>query len=156
MTAAGRVLGVDVGTVRVGLAVSDPDRRLATPLDTLEVRSDAEGTLEILADRLAAVAGAEDCQTVVIGLPRSLSGRDTASTKLARRVAQALRERRVAVELWDERFSTVEAERVLVGAGLRREQRRAARDRVAATIILQGWLDTRTPAVSDPALGSPS
>ena len=85
----------------------------------------------------------ESCQTVVVGLPLALSGRDTASTATARAVAAALKERGVAVELWDERLSSVEAERALLGAGRRRAQRRTERDRVAAAIILQGWLDAR-------------
>jgi len=148
MSGMGRVLGVDVGTARVGLAVSDQEQRVATPLDTLAVGGEAAGDLDALAARLAAVAGAEDCGTIVIGLPRSLSGRDSASTRTARGLALALTDHHLAVELWDERFSSVEAERMLLGAGLRRDRRRAARDRVAATIILQGWLDTRATAAT--------
>ncbi len=134
----GRTLGVDVGTVRVGLAISDPGGRVATPLATLELD---ETDPRSLAVRLADVARQEACDAVVIGLPRALSGRDTASTALARRVAEELRVQGVAVELWDERLSSAEAERVLVGAGRRRERRRTERDRIAAAIILQGWLD---------------
>jgi putative Holliday junction resolvase len=130
----GRVLGVDVGEVRTGLAVSDPDRMVATPLDTIPGGSD-------LARRLAARARQESCDTVVIGLPLSMSGTDTESTRQARAVAAELRDTGVAVELWDERLSSVEAERALLGAGRRRAQRRSERDRVAAAIILQGWLD---------------
>lgn len=148
MNGLGKVLGVDVGTVRVGVAVSDPERRVATPLDTIAVQGDADGQVAALADRLATVARTEHCRIVVVGLPRALSGRDTASTTLARQVGRALTDRHLAVEFWDERFSSVEAERMLVGAGVRRDQRRATRDRVAATIILQGWLDTRPVAES--------
>ena len=136
MTRAGRVLGVDVGHVRVGLAVSDPDRLVATPLDTLSGGAD-------LPVRLARRAREESCDTVVIGLPLSLSGRDTDSTRAARAVASALSELGLEVQLWDERLSSAEAERRLLGAGRRREQRRGERDRVAAAIILQGWLDAR-------------
>lgn len=132
----GRVLGVDVGTVRVGLARSDEARVVATPLDTVPAGED-------LVERLVQRAGAEDCDTVVVGLPRALSGRDTASTTAARVVADGLRDRGLAVELYDERFSSAEAERVLLDAGRRRAQRREERDRVAAAIILQGWLDAR-------------
>lgn len=137
-----RVLGVDVGTVRVGLAVSDPTGSVATALDTLRVGA-GEGAGE-LAVRLADVAREQACEAVVVGLPRALSGRETASTALARDVAAELRRRGVRVELADERLSSVEAERVLLDAGRRRGQRRAERDRVAATIILQGWLDARS------------
>lgn len=132
----GRVLGVDVGTVRVGVAVSDPDRLVATPLDTVPGGED-------LAVRLAGLAAEEACDTVVVGLPRALSGRDTDSTRVARTVADGVRAAGLRVELWDERLSSVEAERVLLVAGRRRAQRRTERDRVAATIILQGWLDAR-------------
>lgn len=132
----GRVLGVDVGTVRVGLAVSDPDRLVATPLDTVPAGDD-------LAVRLADRARAEACHTVVVGLPRALSGRDTASTEMARTLAKGIAAQGLDVELWDERLSSAEAERTLLGAGTRRRDRREARDRVAAAIILQGWLDAR-------------
>ncbi|CAN5505523.1 Holliday junction resolvase RuvX [soil metagenome] len=132
----GRVLGVDVGTVRVGVAVSDPDRLVATPLDTVPGGED-------LAVRLVRLAAEEACDTVVVGLPRALSGRDTDSTRVARTVADGVRAAGLRVELWDERLSSAEAERVLLVAGRRRAQRRTERDRVAATIILQGWLDAR-------------
>lgn len=131
-----RALGVDVGTVRVGLAVSDPGRLVATPLETLDAGED-------LVDRVAGVAAAYQCDTVVVGLPRGMHGRDTASTARARAVAAALRERGVHCTLWDERLSSAEAERVLLDAGRGRAQRRAERDQVAAVIILQGWLDAQ-------------
>jgi len=140
-----RALGVDIGTVRIGLAVSDPSGIVATPLATLDAPADAPGAdaADALAVRLATVATEESCETVVVGLPLALSGRDTASTAAARAVAAALLQRGVAVELWDERFSSAEAERALLGAGRRRAQRRVERDRVAATLILQGWLDAQ-------------
>jgi putative Holliday junction resolvase len=147
----GRVLGVDVGTVRIGLAVSDPAGVVATPLATLAVdpgADDEEGRstgrwAAALAVQLVTVAREQACEAVVVGLPRALSGRDTAATGLARQVAAALREQGLPVELWDERLSSVEAERILLGTGRRRAQRREQRDRVAAAIILQGWLDAR-------------
>ncbi|MGI8575647.1 MAG: Holliday junction resolvase RuvX [Egibacteraceae bacterium] len=139
-----RVLGVDVGTVRVGLAVSDPSRTLAFALETLEVAEGQGGEpVAELARRVALLAAEQECGLVVVGLPRSLSGRSTASTLHAQAVANALRGLGVVVELWDERLSSVEAERVLLAAGRRRAARRVERDRVAATIILQGWLDAR-------------
>jgi putative holliday junction resolvase len=116
------------------MAVSDPDRLVATPLDTIPGGPD-------LAARLASRAREEGCHTVVVGLPLALSGGDTDSTRLARTVAEQLRSGGLEVALWDERLSSAEAERTLIGAGRRRTQRKAERDRVAATIILQGWLD---------------
>jgi putative holliday junction resolvase len=129
-----RVLGVDLGAVRVGLAKSDEARTVATPLDTLAGGGD-------LVPRLAERARSEGCDTVVVGLPKALSGHDTDSTRAARAVADGLRTAGLAVELWDERLSSAEAERALLGAGRRRARRREERDRVAAAIILQGWLD---------------
>jgi putative holliday junction resolvase len=139
-----RALGVDLGTVRVGLALSDPGKMIASPHDTLPAGDvEADDWPQQIADVIAEVARAQDADTIVVGLPRSLAGRETASASLARRVAGALRERTTAtVELWDERLSSVEAERMLIGAGQRRADRRTARDRVAAAIILQAWLQS--------------
>lgn len=139
----GRVLGVDVGTVRIGVAISDPQRVVATPLDTLAGVGNDGADAPAAAARVAQMAGEHDCQTVVVGLPRALSGAATASTVMAERLAAALRTAGLGVELWDERLSSTEAERVLIGAGRRREQRKQERDRLAATIILQGWLDAQ-------------
>lgn len=133
----GRSLGVDVGTVRVGLAVSDPEATVATPIATVPAAADPLD----LADAVAAVAAAHQADHVVVGLPRGMTGRDTASTARARAVAGALSSHGLHVDLWDERLSSAEAERLLVAAGRRRSQRRVERDPVAATIILQGWLD---------------
>ena len=131
-----RALGVDVGSVRVGIALSDPAGSIASPHSSLPAGDD-------LVDRLAHLAVQESCETVVVGLPKGMSGRDTASTQMARTVAKKLAERGLNVQLWDERLSSAEAERVLLSAGRRREQRRVERDPIAAAIILQGWLDAR-------------
>ena len=127
-------MGVDVGTVRVGIAVSDVSGTVATPHATVDAGED-------LIVRLADLARDLACETVVIGLPKGMSGRDTASTRDARAVAAKLAEQGFDVQLWDERLSSAEAERVLLEAGRRRSQRRVERDRIAAAIILQGWLD---------------
>lgn len=132
-------MGVDVGTVRVGVAVTDESATVATPHSTLPAGVDLPRRLGDLARELA-------CETVVVGLPKGMSGRDTASTRDARRVARQLSEQGFDVQLWDERLTSVQAERVLLEAGRRREQRRDERDRVAAAIILQGWVDARRPA----------
>lgn len=133
------MLGVDVGTVRVGLALSDAGGIIATPLSTLPGSDDPAD----VAARIVAAAAEHACDTVVVGLPRALSGRDTASTTQARAVADAVAAAGLEVALWDERLSSVEAERTLIDAGRRRAQRRDERDRVAAALILQGWLDAR-------------
>ena len=147
MGVGGRVLGVDAGAVRIGVAISDPDRLVATPLETVAGSApggaDDQAAETAAVRRLADLAQAHGCDTVVVGLPKALSGRDTASTVMARRLASRLREHDLQVELWDERLSSAEAERMLIGAGRRRRQRKDERDRVAATIILQGWLDAQ-------------
>ena len=137
-----RALGVDLGTVRIGLALTDPAKLIASPHDTLPAGdASADDWPAQIARALAQVVDANDVDTVVIGLPRSLAGRETPGAAAARAVADALRQLTTAtVELWDERLSSVEAERMLIGAGRRRADRRISRDRVAAAIILQSWM----------------
>ena len=138
-----RALGVDLGTVRIGLALTDPSRAIASPHDTLPAGDvAADDWPQQIAATLADVAADVDADAIVIGLPRAMSGKDTAGAASARKVADALRTvTDAAVHLWDERLSSVEAERLLIGAGERRARRRTARDRVAAAIILQSWLE---------------
>ena len=98
---------------------------------------------------LADVARGADANATVVGLPRAMSGGDAAGAASARRVAAALEQATDArVVVWDERLSSVEAERVLLGAGRRRAQRRTERDRVAAAIILQAWLQANAASPS--------
>lgn len=135
------MLGVDLGDVRIGLALSDPDATVATPLGTLQVA--AADDLAAIADRLVAVAQQEGAARVVVGLPRSLSGREGRPAQRAREVARLVGEQGLDVDLWDERFTTVEADRAMLAQGARRRERRAAVDRVAATLLLQAYLDAR-------------
>ncbi|HEX2029562.1 MAG TPA: Holliday junction resolvase RuvX [Nitriliruptorales bacterium] len=135
------MLGVDLGDVRIGLALSDPDATVATPLATLHV-ADADDPASIV-DRLVAVAQREGAGTVVVGLPRALSGREGRPAQRAREVARLLAEHGLDVDLRDERFTTVEAERVMLAQRVRRRERRQAVDRVAATLLLQTYLDAR-------------
>lgn len=144
MTEPGRVLGVDLGTARVGVAVSDSRRTLAAPRATLPVDPRApERTIE----QLVAMVEEEGATAVVVGLPLSLDGRRgpaaLAAEALADRLRQALASQGVAVELTDERFSTVAAHRALAAGGRDSRQRRAVVDQAAAAVLLQGWLDTR-------------
>lgn len=143
-----RAMGVDLGTVRIGLALTDPSRSIASPHDTLPAGDvSADDWHHRIATTLAGVAAEVGADAIVIGLPRALSGKDTAGAASARKVADALRGvTDASVHLWDERLSSVEAERMLIGAGRRRAQRRTARDRVAAAIILQSWLQANATA----------
>lgn len=139
-------LAVDVGTVRVGVAISDPDGILATPLGTFA--RDVKGASDL--ERLATVVAQHSVVEVVVGLPRSLSGREGAAATAARQYADALasRIRPVPVRLHDERFSSVSAQRVLTERGVSTRQSRAIIDQVAAVTILQSYLDAR-PRRSD-------
>jgi putative Holliday junction resolvase len=132
-----RILAVDLGTKRVGLALSDPTGTIATALSTLEAEP---GTT--LATRVAAIARERAAARVIVGLPRRLDGSRGPEAAAAARFAVELRSATgLPVEVVDERLTTVSAERSLVEAGVRRAQRRQAIDRVAATILLQGHLD---------------
>ncbi|SDQ47009.1 Holliday junction resolvase RuvX [Quadrisphaera sp. DSM 44207] len=132
-------LGVDVGSVRVGLALSDVDGLVATPLQTLA--RDARGGSDV--ERIAAEAAERDVVEVVVGLPLSLSGREGPAAAAARGYAAAVA-RRVAplpVRLVDERLSTVGAHQVLTASGRRGRRHREVVDQVAAVLVLQTALD---------------
>jgi putative Holliday junction resolvase len=132
-------LGLDAGTVRVGLAATDPTGTLASPVAVLP-RSRARALWE----RVRSEARERAASVLVVGLPRELDGSEGAAAEDARRLAaDASRETGLPVELWDERFTSVQAERSLVAAGMRRSRRRETVDGVAAALMLQGWLDSR-------------
>lgn len=132
---------MDLGDVRIGLALSDPDGRVATPLETLAVR-DADD-LEGIAASLVAAARRHGAQVVVVGLPRSLAGDEREPAQRARQIAGLVAQGGgLEVHLWDERLTTVEAERTMLAQGAKRRERRAALDRVAATLLLQTFLDS--------------
>lgn len=135
-------LGVDVGTVRVGLAGSDETGTIATPLRTVP-RHPAER----LWRELAEVVGDRLPQCIVVGLPRRLDGTEGPSAVDARHLAEQLRRRTgLPVEMWDERFTTAAAERSMIAAGDRRAHRRRHIDAVAASLLLQSWLDSTAVA----------
>ncbi len=141
MTQRTRLLGVDYGTVRIGLAVSDPDRRIASPLKTYERRGVAQDG-EFFRKQIEQ----EEIGQIVVGLPIHLSGQEGEKAKEAREFGQWLVQiTGLAVIFWDERFTTVEAEGHLLEAGLTRKRRKDRRDRVAAQIMLQTYLDAGCP-----------
>jgi putative Holliday junction resolvase len=136
-TGTGRVLGLDLGDARIGVAISDPDRRLAVPVGTIHV-GQPPGELKAV----AALVAEHEATLLVIGLPRSMSGEEGSRAALAREFGAALDAIvRVPIEFQDERLSTVEAERALREAGVTGRDRRRVVDRSAATVILQAWLD---------------
>lgn len=135
----GRLLGVDLGEVRVGVALSDPGQIIAQALATCVVpRNDMDAMLAAV----IAVVKEHEPVGVVLGHPRQLDGRDGAKATMTRRFATQLSQ---AIErpvvLIDERFSTVEAERVLIDADLSRAKRKTVIDQVAASVVLQHALE---------------
>jgi putative Holliday junction resolvase len=138
--AAGRVLGIDVGTVRVGLAMSDPTGTLASPLETLKRAKNGSDL-----DRVVALVMEHEVTEVVVGEPRHLSGASGASAEDAGAYAQALADRiaDVPVHLIDERLTTVTAASQLRDGGIDSRQQRSVIDQAAAVVILQQFLDSK-------------
>ncbi|GLI01972.1 Holliday junction resolvase RuvX [Phytohabitans aurantiacus] len=139
-------IGVDVGQVRVGVAVSDPDGILATPVVTL--RRDPNVDIDAQASdivELAQLVDAYQSVEVVVGLPVTLAGRDGPAAVQVRAYADRLARviSPVPVRLYDERMSTVAATRRLAERGVRGKRQRAVVDQAAAVEILQGWLDAQ-------------
>jgi putative Holliday junction resolvase len=140
----GTAIGLDVGSVRVGLAATDPTGTIASPVATLQ-RRDAAAMWRRVCDE----ASSRGATRIVVGLPRLLSGAEGDSALQARAFAtEASRRTGLAVELFDERLTTVQAERALIAGGMRRERRRQVIDAVAAALMLQGWLDSRSAAAA--------
>ncbi|MEW6152499.1 MAG: Holliday junction resolvase RuvX [Actinomycetota bacterium] len=138
-----RAVGLDLGERRIGVAVSGAGGALAVPHGALERCGDPE------ADRSAVAALVDElgAEVVVVGLPLSLDGSHGPAARAAQSEAEALRAvLAVPVEMVDERFTTVTANRSLAAAGTRGRARRRRVDEVAATVLLQAWLDTRRPA----------
>jgi putative Holliday junction resolvase len=135
-----RVLAIDLGTRRIGLALSDPTGTLASPLQVLE-RAASVGDDHAA---IAALVREHDVGLVLVGLPRSLSGTEGAAAGSARSEIGVLGDvLDVPIEPVDERFTTVAAHRLLGAAGKRSKQRRETVDAAAAAVLLQGWLDAR-------------
>jgi putative Holliday junction resolvase len=129
------ILGLDVGEKRIGVALADG--LLAIPLTVID-RAGEGADLE----RVLALAEEHGVKRIVVGLPRSLDGSIGKQAERVLSFSSALSESTdVPVDTWDERLSTVSAERLLLDAGVKREKRRARRDAMAAAIILQSYLD---------------
>lgn len=134
---SGRVLAVDLGARRIGLAVSDPLGLTAQGLATLERRNRRDDLAA-----LKRLAGQYQVEMVLVGHPLHLSGRAGKQSELAEAFAEDLRRRLgLRVQMWDERLTTAEAERVLRASGMGLEKRRRAVDRMAAVLLLQSYLD---------------
>ncbi|PZS25003.1 MAG: Holliday junction resolvase RuvX [Pseudonocardiales bacterium] len=138
---SGTWLGIDVGTVRVGVARSDPRGVLATPVATLA--RDTKANRDIA--ELAELVREYDAVGVVVGLPRTLRDREGPSAVMAREYAETLAKAisPIPVQHVDERLTTVSAQRKLAQSNVRRRAKRALVDQVAAVELLQHWLDMR-------------
>jgi putative holliday junction resolvase len=139
---AGRVLGIDLGTVRIGVAVCDRGQRLATGLAVItrsgDPNTDRRAVARLVAD--------EDAVAVVVGLPRSMDGSLGPAARAALEEVDRLDEElAVPVEAYDERLTTVTATQVLRAGGTRGRAVRGVVDQVAAAVMLQSWLDGRRP-----------
>ncbi len=135
-----RALGIDLGSKRVGVAISDTSGTIASALTTVHrSKSRRHDHAEI-----AKIVKLEECEVVVVGLPLSLDGSHgpaaTSAVKEAKQLEQSVG---VPVEMYDERFTTVTAERHMMEVGLDARQRRKVVDKAAAAVILQAWLDHR-------------
>lgn len=137
-----RALGLDLGTVRIGVALTDPGRVIASPSAVIQRSRDRATDHAAIK---AAIVEAE-AALVVVGLPRAMSGKDSAATTLIRAEVEELRAALpVPVVVWDERLSTVTAQRALIEGGMRRRARKGSIDKVAAAVILQSWVDAGCP-----------
>ena len=144
-----RVLGVDYGLARIGLAISDELGMLAHPVETVEARP-----LDTAVKRIAQVAAEKDVEAVVVGLPRNMSGASGAAAEEVNAFVARLRPMlHCKVILWDERLTTTAAHRALRGSGKKTRQTRGIVDQVAAQMILQGYLDSRQSYGIDPLPG---
>jgi putative holliday junction resolvase len=139
----GRVVGIDLGSRRIGVAVSDSARTMALPRTTLVRTADAERDRRTLLELVLE----EEAVTVVVGLPLSLDGSRRRAALEAADEADALRAllapHSVEVELFDERLTTVTAHQVLAAGGARERARRTVVDQAAAAVMLGAWLDAR-------------
>lgn len=136
----GRVLGVDLGTRRVGLALTDPGRAFAFPLATIPFESESK-----LAERLRALCGEHGVDLVVVGLPVSVRGdagaRESQGCARSRRMVERLQKLRIACETWDESWSSREAAEALRQTGWKRSRDPGKADAAAAALVLRDWLE---------------
>ncbi|MGW0175362.1 Holliday junction resolvase RuvX [Rhodococcus sp. NPDC003322] len=140
----GRRIAIDVGSVRIGVAASDPDGILATPVETVPRAKSRADTSDLA--RLVAIVEEYEAVEVIVGLPQTLRGERGAAAGLALQFADRLRDRiaPVPVRMTDERFTTVTASRALRESGVKAKGQRSVIDQAAAVAILQGWLDQRS------------
>lgn len=142
----GRLAGIDYGTVRIGVAVTDPGQRIASPL-AIYNRQDESAD----AGYFRRLVAQQEIVGFVVGLPVHLDGRESQKSIEARQFGQWLQQTTgVSVVFFDERFTTAEAEQLLAGAELTKKQRKARLDKLAAQILLTAFLEARKPLGETP------
>ncbi len=135
-----RWLGIDLGEKRVGIAISDPDGFLASAREVCELKHPGEALARVLD-----IFRASDAGGVVVGLPLNMDGSRGPAAQKAEQFAEELRKKlNVPVKLWDERLTTKTAHDVMIQGGARREKRRVTVDKLAAQLMLQGFLDAHS------------
>ncbi len=135
-----RCLGVDLGSKRIGIAVGDRSGTIASPLIVIQ----RSGSRADDHRRIAALVLEEDAEIVVVGLPLNMDGSAGPAARAAREeAAQLASVLAVPVDTFDERLTTVSADRAMLAAGMNAAERRKVVDKVAAAVMLQGWLDRR-------------
>ncbi|TGA99538.1 Holliday junction resolvase RuvX [Sporolactobacillus shoreae] len=136
-----RIMGLDFGSVTVGVAVSDPLELTAQGIETIRY---AEHKKNLLFERLKTLIEHYEVQSLVVGLPMDLIGTETARAEASRGFAKSMRKKfHLPVEMWDERLTTAAAERILIDADLSRKKRKKVIDMEAAVLILQSYLDKK-------------
>lgn len=146
MSLSGRVLALDVGDVRIGVAVSDPTRTIAQPVEVYRRVGYGPDSRYVLA-----LGERFETRSVLLGLPLHMDGTQGAQAEKALAFGRVLAQAGLDVVYWDERLTTVTAERVLIDGGVRREDRRLHVDKLAATVILEQWLAAGQPTGEPPA-----
>lgn len=137
-----RALGIDHGDARIGVAISDELNMFAHPLETIVVKETDALT------RLAQIASEKSITTIVVGLPKNMDGSAGPAAEKVRAFVEQLRGRvSCAIKLWDERLTTVAAQKALQASGKNAKQSRGLIDQAAAQLILQGWLDSQSMAL---------
>ncbi len=134
-----RYVGLDVGDRRIGVALSDATGLIASAIgNVVRDDDDLEGDIQKTADKIAELGG----EAVVVGLPKNMNGSIGPRAETVMAFAEALKEKiSIPVHFWDERLTTVAAHKMMIDAGVRRNKRKQNVDKIAAVLILQGFLD---------------
>ena len=137
MPPLGRIAAIDYGTVRIGIAITDPDQKIASPYENYNrttVTKDAKRFQQLVTD--------EKIVLFVVGLPLHTSGNESQKSQEARKFGKWLGEQTgVAIEFFDERYTSAHAEEMLIGIDMTRKQRKKRLDMLAAQLILKGYLE---------------